>query len=350
VDGKGPIQLPAGTSIVELHYAARSFATPGEVTYRCRLRGLDDEWRDTGTLSQASFQQLEPGDYEFEVVASNRYGKTFPQPAALKLTMLPFWWQRTDARLLIALALAGALALLVKMRLNALRARFALHEEFSRQLIISQEQERRRIAGEIHDSLGQNLLIAKNQLYLARQMECPDAVQGKLAQVGGSVDDALNEARAISHRLRPFQLERLGLAKAMRAVVRETSESTRIPIEARIESVDGLLPSESETMLFRVLQEALSNVIKHADASKVGVHVAKSGTRIRMRIEDDGRGFDVKSMLDPGRGTAGLGLAGFKERAHLLHGTFHCHSAPGEGTVLTFEIPIPDTPKHEAKS
>jgi len=171
-------------------------------------------------------------------------------------------------------------------------------------------------------------------------MDCTEAVSEKLAEVGGSVDDALDEARAISHRLRPFQLERLGLTMAMRAIVRETSESTNLPIDVRIEKVDGLLTSEAEAMLYRILQEALSNVLKHADASRVEVVLERAGDRIRLRIEDDGRGFDLKSVTDPARRTHGLGLAGFKERTQLLHGTFHCRTAPGHGTLLTFDIPV----------
>lgn len=347
-DGKpmpleSPVRIPAGTVSVGIRFSALDFGFPGEIRYRHRLRGRDDSWIDDDSSDEAFLQQLPPGDFEFEVMAANRFGIWSEKPAHLLVRMLPHWWQRTGVRVGSGLGLLLGLGLLFHMRLRALRASSAMHEEFSRRLIVSQEEERRRIAGEIHDSLGQNLLIAKNQLYLARQLERPDAVQEKLAQVGGSVDAALNEARAISHRLRPFQLERLGLAKAMRAVAREASESTRIPIEARIDSVDGLLPADAETMLFRMLQEALSNVIKHADASKVMVSVTRAGAFLRMKIEDDGRGFDAKATLDTKRGRHGLGLVGFKERVHLLNGTFHCQSAPGEGTVLTFDIPIPDS-------
>jgi len=104
----------------------------------------------------------------------------------------------------------------------------------------SQEAERKRIASELHDSLGQNLLIAKNQLSLAQESVGDAWTQGKLKQVSDSVSAALDEARTISHQLRPFQLERLGLTSAIRAMIRQTSESTKIPIQARIDSVDAL--------------------------------------------------------------------------------------------------------------
>jgi signal transduction histidine kinase len=163
------------------------------------------------------------------------------------------------------------------------------------------------------------------------------------------VGAALDEARTISHRLRPFQLERLGLTKAIISMLKQTSDSTKLPIKSRIESLDGLVSAESEVMIYRILQEALSNIVKHADASEVQITIERHGQQISMVVQDDGRGFDAENMLDAANTSRGLGLTGFEERAHLLGGQFHCQSSPGQGTTLTFEIPIPETRPGEAK-
>jgi two-component system sensor histidine kinase UhpB len=124
-------------------------------------------------------------------------------------------------------------------------------------------------------------------------------------------------------------------------MLKQTSDSTRIPIHSRIQSVDGFLPAESEVMIYRILQEALSNIVKHADASEAHVTVEARGRHIRIVVQDDGRGFDL-DKTSPGESTfRGLGLAGFRERSNLLRGQFRCQSAPGSGTTLAFDIPIP---------
>jgi signal transduction histidine kinase len=104
--------------------------------------------------------------------------------------------------------------------------------------------------------------------------------------------------------------------------------------------VDALLPDESEVSVYRILQEALSNVVKHADASQVRVAVGLEDRAMRVVVEDDGRGFDADRLLDAADASRGLGLTGFQERVKLLDGRFECRSAPGEGTRLTFEISV----------
>ena len=124
-------------------------------------------------------------------------------------------------------------------------------------------------------------------------------------------------------------------------MIRETSDSTKIPIESDIDEIGGLLPSTSEAMLYRIVQEALTNIVKHADASQVQVQVAKVGDSVRMVVHDDGRGFDPKAFRSGEREKNSLGLASFRERADLLGGQFRCQTSPGNGTILTFDIPVP---------
>jgi len=343
------IVVPPGTHRLEFRYTAISLTANRKCRFRYRLEGADMEWVEGGEQRASVYHRLRPGNYRFRVAAANKFGLWNHGGASVAFTVQPFWWQTVWARLGLGVLVLGMLWLTRTLKLRQLQREKIRGEEFARRLIQSQEDERKRIAAELHDSLGQNLLIAKNQLSLAGEAVGDAKTESKLEQVADSVGAALEEARAISHRLRPFQLERLGLTAAIRSMIRQTSESTKIPIKARIESVDALLPADSEVMIYRILQEALSNVVKHADASEVQIVTGRNSHHLRMVVQDDGRGFDAGRVLNGENGARGLGLSGFEERTHLLGGHFHCRSSPGQGTTLTFEIPIPESKSNEAK-
>ena len=218
-------------------------------------------------------------------------------------------------------------------------------ELFSRQLLNSQEAERKRIAGELHDSLGQNLLIIKNRLYLAQQEAAGAAPAEQLAEISQTVSQTIQEVREISYNLRPYQLDRLGLTKAVQSVVQKVADSRSLTVESHIASIDGLFPPESEINFYRIVQESLNNIVKHSDAATARIAIEQDGGKIRMSIADDGRGFDYHGMMHDERRPHGFGLTGLGERVRILRGHFACDSALGEGTRLTFEFPIP--PKNE---
>jgi len=343
------IVVPPGARRLEFRYTAVNLTASRKSRFRYLLTGVDEKWLDAGEQRSAVYHGLRPGNYRFQVTAANKFGLWNKEGATVAFTIQPFWWQAVWARFGLGALVLGLVGCGGMMRLRQVRRRRAHHERFARRLIESQEAERKRIAAELHDSLGQNLLIAKNQLSLARESVADAWTQGKLKQVGESVNAALDEARTISRQLRPFQLERLGLTSAIRSMVRQTSESTKLPIDAKIDPVDALLPSDSEVMVYRILQEALSNVVKHADASAVQIKIGRNGHHLRMVVQDDGRGFDAVRMLNGENSARGLGLTGFEERTHLLRGHFHCRSSPGQGTILTFEVPIPESRPNEAK-
>lgn len=349
--GSDAIVVPPGTHRLEFRYSAVNLSANRKSRFRYRLEGSDQEWVESGDARSVVLHSLSPGKYRFQVIAANNFGLWNRTGDAVPFTVEPHWWQTLWARIGAGVFALGLVGISRSVQLRRLHRERLRREEFSRRLIQSQEAERKRIAGELHDSLGQNLLVAKNQLYLAQEMTAgADArIQPKLQQVAESVEAALQEARMISRQLRPFQLERLGLTKAISAMIRQTSESTRLPIQLRIESVDALLPAESEVMVYRILQEALSNVVKHADASQVRIAVERRKQHIRMTVADDGRGFPADSLINGEDSSRGLGLTGFEERTRLLGGRFHCRTAPGQGTTLIFEIPLPGKENGEAK-
>jgi WD40 repeat protein/two-component sensor histidine kinase len=259
------------------------------------------------------------------------------------------WWHRYPYKQPWVIIGATVLLLWVASRLRhgwiADRRRRA-QELFSRQLLAAHETERKRIAAELHDGLGQNLLVIKNRLFLA-QLASTVSVSGpaSLQEISQIVSHTIEEVRGISHNLRPYQLDRLGLTKALLAVVKGIADSGALLIETDVQAVDGLFNPEGEIHIYRVVQECLNNIVKHSDAAVARVFVQKSGEWLTMRIEDDGRGFDYRPHSAGAAQARGFGLTGLGERMRILGGRFQCDSAPGQGTRMKFEIPIPT--KHE---
>ena len=217
-------------------------------------------------------------------------------------------------------------------------------QKFTQSLIAAQEQERKRIARELHDSLGQNLSVIKNriQLALAESSNSAAAVT-QLEAVSKLVADALSEVRTLAHRLRPLPIEQFGLTDCLGNLVQEVAESSAIPIDRRLEQVDDLFPGERATMVYRILQEALNNLVKHSGATAATVAVERDLHCVRLRIEDNGRGFDKSAVVSPRKIRSGLGLTSIEERVGMLGGTLDIRTSPGQGTVLQLEIPLSES-------
>jgi signal transduction histidine kinase len=225
-------------------------------------------------------------------------------------------------------------------RIVLLRRARKAQEEFSFRLIESQEAERKRIAAELHDGLGQELLLIKNRLQMINaESEQPVMIRNQVEEISKTTSRAIADMRAISAALRPSALEHIGLTKAIEWMVEQVETTSKMKVEKSLENIDGLLRAEQEIHLFRIVQEGLNNVIKHSSASEATLEIARQAQGIEMSLFDNGRGFDVK-QISPSPGGAGLGLTGLAERARVLGGTLDILSAPGRGTRLTVLIPL----------
>lgn len=196
-----------------------------------------------------------------------------------------------------------------------------------------QEDERRRLARELHDGIGQNLTALKHGL-LQLAAELPAGQRARLQAAIALCHETLEDTREMSRLLRPPILDDLGLEPAMRWLVRSVGESASLEVELEVENlppVDG----EVQTLLFRVAQEALNNVAKHAQAKSVLVRLAGRGSRVFLHVADDGRGCDPQTALASG----GSGLGGMRERLRLYGGTLELHGVPGEGMRLRAAVP-----------
>ena len=214
-------------------------------------------------------------------------------------------------------------------------------EQFTQQLIASQEAERRRIAAELHDSLGQNLLLAKNraQLALSSGLASPETRE-QLEAIRDVASQAIAEVRQIARALHPYQLDHLGLTRAVEAMIENAAQSTNIVFEHKLDPVDDVFSPESATHLYRVVQECLTNALKHAQARSVRIRLERDVRQVRLLVKDNGRGF-TPEQRPAGGSSIGLGLKHIAERVRILNGTLQISSAPATGTAIEVVIPIP---------
>jgi signal transduction histidine kinase len=199
------------------------------------------------------------------------------------------------------------------------------------------EQEKSRIARELHDELAQSLTALKMDTIWVRDniASDPAALKAKLGGMLAMLDTAVASTRRIAADLRPLVLDDLGLVPAIEWVVQNFTHRTGVP--NKLELDDELeLQEPYATAAFRIVQESLQNIAKHANASRVTVRVAREGDAIVLRVQDNGVGFDTASPRKP----QSLGLAGLRERAHLLRGAISIASTPGEGTTVEARIPV----------
>jgi PAS domain S-box-containing protein len=225
------------------------------------------------------------------------------------------------------------------------RAEAALRE-LPQRILEAQEAERRRVARDLHDSVCQLLSSVRFRLQgLEGKLAALDAGPlEELAQISGYIGKALDETRRISRNLRPSELDELGLAAALRLLAGDFAEHTGITCELACPELPATLEQGIELALYRIVQEALNNVEKHAQASRVAVDVSLRPGQLTACVRDDGRGF----LLGAGNGTesagaarpGGFGLVSMRERAALIGGTVRLVSAPGRGTEVRADIPL----------
>jgi signal transduction histidine kinase/ligand-binding sensor domain-containing protein len=342
VDLASEIKVPSGRSNIEVHYTAPNYINAAQIRFRYRIQGLDSDWSDAGTRRTAYITHLPPGDYVFQVMAGNSDGRWSDAVESLPIQVsAPFyltWWFLASTCFCVFAAVVLAAAYRVR---QAERAR-AAQRAFSMQLISSQESERKRIAAELHDSLGQRLVVMKNlALFFLRGVQKSEQKPEQLEnieEISTQASIAIEETRTISYNLRPFHLDRLGLRKAVEALVRTSSQAAGLEYEMQIDDIDHDFADDLQMNFYRIVQEALNNVAKHANASRVTVRVERAGHQVTMTVHDNGEGLDPHKAVSTLRG--GFGLTGMRERANLLKGTITVQNDQHGGTTVRLTAPI----------
>lgn len=209
-------------------------------------------------------------------------------------------------------------------------------KEYSKKLVASQEAERKRIAMELHDGLGQDLITIRDGIKrFASSLPERDKGVEKLERLSNLAIQSLEEVREISNNLRPHILDQLGLELALEAVIDKIAQSYGIKISFSLEELKGVFPKEQEIHAYRIVQEGLTNIAKHSKATKARVNIKNIGEELVIEISDNGKGFEIPS--GPASVETGFGLDGMNERAKMLGGVFSIDSMPGKGTTLTIK-------------
>jgi signal transduction histidine kinase len=343
---------------VQLGFALLDYSAPDRVRYAYRLKGLEQAWTSATAESRiARYTNVPPGDYTFEVRAQSRVGDW--TTAQWPMRVEPTWYETRHARGAAAAAVLLLLWAMVRLRLrlhegraSQLREQVAQRTrelqqrteqlEASRQALRKLgahnagllEEERKRVARELHDELGQQLAALRMEVSVMKARsdagKPPDTGQWQL--IRDRVDRLTGSMRALVADLRPPALDG-GLSAALEWLAAEHARASGTPCSVEVDPQERALAQEVKTMIFRVAQESLHNILRHAGATQARVELKRDEAGWDLRVSDDGAGFDATK---PPRG---FGLLSMEERAQLVGGTLRIYSRPGKGTCVHLHLP-----------
>lgn len=361
VDWQQGITVHPGQSGLEINYTGLSFNKSDQMRFRYRLEGLEDDWIEVGPRRTAFYSHLPSGKYTFHVIAANSDGVWNTAGQSLRITVVPPIYRRWWFVALSGLMLIGLVAFAFQFRIRQLQKLQLAQQSFARQLIASQEAERKRIAAELHDGLSQSLVIIKNRALMALQAPVKlERATAQLEEIADSSVSAIDEVRDIAYALRPFHLDRLGLTKAIIEMVEKVGETHRLQTTINLTPLDGWWSPEIEINLYRIVQESLNNIVKHAQATACRLSAQQHDQTLTLEIADNGRGFvnaerSARNLETNGQAKlyhpkSGFGLLGMAERVRLLGGQWQIQSTPGAGTTITITLRVPETKTPSTKN
>ena len=337
MNANGSMRLPPRVHDLRIDYTALSLVAPEKVRFRYMLEGFDSEWQDAGNRRQAFYTNLSPREYRFRVTASNNSGVWNEGGAVLDFSVAPAYYQTTWFAAISMTALLAFVWGAHRVRLRIVEKHKNEISALNERLMKAQEQERIRIAGELHDGVMQDMLAATMMLGTAKRRIPADSdatatldkVQQKLIQAG-------TDLRQLSHDLHPPLLQEAGLPAAVHAYCEQFSIASSIPVACDAAEDVRELSRGAALALFRIVQEALGNATKHAAAKSISVRLTRSDGVVSLTVSDDGVGLDRTRLASGG----GLGLVMMRERASQLNGMFDFESTPGGGTTIRVVIPF----------
>ena len=329
------IELRYDENDFSFEFVALNYTNAIKNQYAYKMEGFDRNWTHSGARRYAHYTHLDPGEYTFRVKASNNDGVWNEQGTSVHVSITPPYWGTWWFRLLSLGTLVASLTFVYRQRIRSLEKERHAQQEFSLRLMESQENERKRIAGELHDSLGQNLLVIRNRALLGlNDSDLTRQTRNQLDQISLVATEAINEVREISYGLRPYQLDRLGLTKAITSIT--SGLATSIHFSMDVDHIDEEIGNDQAIHVYRIVQEGINNILKHADATEARVTIRTEPDAVRLTISDNGKGI---SVAGDSNGRRGFGLVGISERAKAMNGTVSIESTPGKGTILTIAIP-----------
>lgn len=327
--GTTSMDVAPGPSRFSFEYAGLTFYSPQRARFRYRLEGFDHSWIDAGTRRVAYYTNLRPGQYKFRVSARAYDGDWSETEASLAFRLRPHFYQTYWFYLLLAILLAAAIYEAYRWRLRQVEAQF--------KAVLA---ERNRIAREIHDTLAQGFVAVSVQLeLLGRKLSGPvEGARELLDQARELVQNSLAEARRSIWDLRSQTAEREDFASKLSKMATQVTSRTPVKVRFEVNGTYRALPGKVEDELLRIGQEAITNVVRHADAQHIDVALHFDAKKVKMVIADDGIGFVNRGAASSANGH--YGLQGMRERAEQIGAELTVVSTPGAGTHVQVETPI----------
>ena len=335
-----PLTLPPGHRNLEFDFAALSFVAPENVHSRHRLEGWDERWQEGTVRRSVNYSRLPAGDYVFRVTACNDAGVWSETDAALPFRVQPFLWQAWSFKALAALMLSGAVAAGVRARERRKHRREL--ERIERQNLM--ERERARVAQDLHDDLGAGLTEIGLIGSLAQRTSVPpERAREHLQHITVKAREMVTSLDEIVWAINPRHDSLVSLSHYLCEYAQRFLETT--PVRCRMEVAKDLhavpLNSEQRHSLFLAFKEALTNVVRHSQATEVRIGISAGEGRLRVVVEDNGQG-----IKETPANTGADGLANMSRRLAQIGGRCEVTSAPGKGASVRFEFPLPGEPHH----
>ena len=336
-DAKNGMRLPARVRNLAIDYTALSLVVPEKMRFRVKLEGQDKDWRELVNVRHVEYTNLAPRSYRFRVLACNNSGVWNEEGATLEFVVPPMWYQTNWFRAACVVAFLAMIWGMHQLRLRQLAAQFNMRLD-------ERVQERTRIARDLHDTLLQSFHGLLMNLQTASRLlpRRPAEAQEKLERTIEQAEEAIVEGRDAVQGLRASTVETNNHARAISALGEEfAKDSTSLPAPVFRVAVEG--PSRDlhpilRDEIYRIAAEALRNAFRHAQAQQIEVEVRYDTQHFRLRVRDDGRGFDPKVPVSQGQ-EGHYGLPGMKERAKIAGGKLKVWSEVGAGTEVELEIP-----------
>lgn len=318
-----------GLARLAFDYTGLSFAAPQQLRFKYRLEGFDRAWIDAGTRRTAYYTNLPPGRYRFVVRARNGDGVWSANAAGIAFQLRPHFYQTNWFRALLLLAFAALTYSIYRWRVRHVQNQF--------NAVIA---ERTRIAREIHDTLAQGFVGVSVQLELVRRLMSTslDSAHEVLGQAQQLVQQSLAEARRSIWNLRAEPGPDEDLRSKLSNAVQQSMQNHALDVKIDVTGAYRPLPPKIETEVLRIGQEAVRNVVRHANATRLRVTLAFDSTKAQMTIWDDGQGFSPQQYAAAPDGH--FGLRGMRERAEAINANLNVTSSAGKGTQVSLELPL----------
>ena len=323
--------LPHEDNNITIDFAAIEPSLQKQVKYQYQLEGYSKEWSPLGNNSTAVFGNMPAGNYTFRLKAVSPFGVW--STATYSFKVLPPWWATWWAYSFYALLVGSAAYMTYRNRIQGLKRK---QDEQIKAMVATQEEERKRISRDLHDDVGTKLSALKlfiSALHEKATETNNEEMKSLTISSEQFITEAVQDVRQMLQNLSPVVLEEFGYTTAVEGLVNKINESKQIHFDLVIFGMRQGMQKEYDLALYRITQELINNVLKHAEAKHVSLQIGHRDEKIILMIEDDGKGFDISSYKD------GYGLRNLEARTKLLHGVMTIDSHSGKGTSVLIEIP-----------